>query len=239
MEKSKPTHSIHLQKIFAWGVHLFTASGAAWGILAIIAIQAHEWKKAIFWMVIAILVDGVDGWLARKAKVKEYAPGLDGALLDNILDYMNYVIVPGLLLYEADLLPEKMALIGILLMAITSAFQFTQLEAKTEDHYFKGFPSYWNIMAIYMFVLGVNPWINLGLVIFLSVMVFVPIKYVYPSRTTRLQRLTLFLTFLWACLGVISLCQYPNAEPWIIWVSLIYIGYYVGISLLAGKRQTA
>ena len=173
------------RKTLAWGVHLFTASGAAWGLLALIAIQDHQWQQAMLWMVIAIFVDGFDGWLARWANVKTYAQGVDGALLDNIIDYFNYVIVPGLFLYEAELLPQTFALAGIILIALTSAFQFTQTDAKTSDHYFKGFPSYWNVMALYMFVLGTSPWLNFLIVVALNILVFVPVKYVYPSRTTR------------------------------------------------------
>ena len=227
-----------LQKTKAWGVHLFTASGAVWGILAVVAIQEHNWKAAIFWMVMAIFVDGFDGWLARWAKVKTFVPGVDGALLDNILDYFNYVIVPGLFLYEAGLLPEKLALSGIVLIAIVSSFQFSQTDAKTEDHYFTGFPSYWNVVAIYLLVLELNVWVNLVIVLVLGILVFVPIKYVYPSRTMRLQQVTLILTFLWAGIGLIGLYQYPNVDPWIVWISFGYIGYYVAISLIPKKRIT-
>jgi len=232
-EQTKPSF---WQTIFAWSGHLFTASGAAWGILAIVAIQNHQWKLSMLWMVIAIFVDGVDGWLARWASVKTFAPGVDGALLDNILDYFNYVIVPGLFLYEAELLPPGLGLAGAIFIALTSAFQFTQTDAKTDDHYFKGFPSYWNVMAMYMLILGLNPWVNLAIVIFLNILVFVPVKYVYPSRTTRWQRLTLILTFVWAAAGVIGLLQYPQVQPWIVWGSFLYIGYYAAISLFPQKN---
>ena len=226
------------QKTLAWGVHLFTASGAAWGLLAVVAIQNHEWKAAMLWMVMAIIVDGVHGWLARWAKVKTYAPEIDGALLDNILDYFNYVLVPGLFLYEAELFPTSFALAGIILIALTSAFQFTQTDAKTNDHYFKGFPSYWNVMAIYMLILRLNPWLNLAIVLFLNILVFVPIKYVYPSRTTRRQNLTLILTFIWAALGIISLFQYPRIQPWFIWSSILYISYYTALSLFPWQKKS-
>lgn len=225
------------QKILAWSVHLFTASGAAWGLLAVVAVQNHEWKEAMLWMVMAIFVDGVDGWLARWAKVKTFAPEIDGALLDNILDYFNYVLVPGLFLYEAKLLPASFALAGIILIALTSAFQFSQTDAKTDDHYFKGFPSYWNVMAIYMLILALNPWVNLAIVIFLNILVFVPIKYVYPSRTAHRKNLTLVLTFIWAAIGIFSLFQYPRVQPWFLWSSILYIGYYIAISLFPWQRN--
>jgi len=221
-----------LRTTLAWGVHIFTASGAAWGLLAIIAIQNQQWRLAMVWMVLAIIVDGFDGWLARLADVKTYAPGIDGALLDNLLDYLNYVIVPGLFLYEAELLPSPFAIPAILLIAITSAFQFTQTDAKTEDHYFTGFPSYWNVMAIYMLVWRMDSWVNLAVVIALNLLIFVPIKYVYPTRTSRLQRLTMFMTLAWATIGVIGLYQYPYVQPWVLWGTWVYIAYYLSLSQL-------
>ncbi|MBL6961659.1 MAG: CDP-alcohol phosphatidyltransferase family protein [Anaerolineales bacterium] len=226
------------QKILAWSVHLFTASGAAWGLLAVVAIYNHEWKEAMLWMVMAIFVDGVDGWLARWAQVKSFAPEIDGALLDNILDYFNYVLVPGLFLYEAKLLPAPFALAGIILIALTSAFQFAQTDAKTDDHYFKGFPSYWNVMAIYLLILGLNPWLNLAIIVILNILVFVPIKYVYPSRTARRQNLTLILTSIWGGIGIVSLFQYPQVHPWFLWSSLLYISYYIAISVFPSKKKT-
>lgn len=227
------------KKLSAWGVHLFTASGAVWGLLALLAIQNHQWKLSMLWMVLAIAVDGVDGWLARWVNVKKYAPEIDGALLDNILDYLNYVIVPALFLYEAELLPAQMALAGAMLIAVTSAFQFAQTDAKTADHYFKGFPSYWNVMAIYMLLLGLNAWTNLAVVLLLSILVFVPVRYVYPSRTTRWQRLTLTLTFVWAAVGMVGLLQYPEVQPWIVWGLFVYVGYYVAISVFPMQRKVA
>ena len=150
------------RKILAWGVHLFTATGALWGLLALMAIFRHEWRAAIAWMILAMFVDGFDGMLARWADVKTYAAGLDGALLDNILDYINYVLVPALFLVEADfILPVQFRMAGAFALLLTSAYQFTQSDAKTDDHYFKGFPSYWNVMVLYMLVIGLDPWVNL------------------------------------------------------------------------------
>ena len=181
----------------AWGVHLFTASGAVWGFLALLAIFEHDWKAMILWMIVAMLVDGFDGLLARWADVKTYAKGIDGALLDNILDYLNYVIVPALFLVEADVLPYGLRLIGACSILLTSAYQFTQTDAKTDDHHFKGFPSYWNVAALYMLLMGLPQWVNFGFLMLFNVMVFIPVKYIYPSRNNYLRKLTLGLpTFL-------------------------------------------
>ena len=230
------------RKILAWGVHLFTATGAVWGFLALRAIFAHEWKSAIIWMGLAIFVDGFDGILARWLDVKTYASGLDGALLDNILDYFNYVVVPALFLVEAEFLPVGFAMPGAIAILLTSAYQFTQVDAKTDatsEYFFKGFPDYWNVLVIYMLVLGLNPWLNLSFLILFNILIFVPIKYIYPTRTTRLKKLTLVLSYLFGILGLVGLILYPNEPKWIWWITLVYGVYYFALSLWPRKREMA
>ncbi len=229
---------LFLRKTLAWGVHFFTATGAAWGFLSILAIQEKDYRAAIAWMVLAILVDSFDGMLARWLDVKTYANGLDGALLDNILDYFNYVIVPAYFLYASDLLPPGWKLAGAISILLTSAYQFSQVDAKTDDHYFKGFPSYWNVLVIYMLVLSTSPWLNLVLVLVCNVLVFVPVKYVYPSRNSVARRLTLILSYLYGILGVYGLMRYPDVPRWIVWASFVYIAYYVALSLWPKGRRS-
>ncbi len=221
-----------VRRILAWSVHLFTATGAIWGFLAILAIQRHDWKAAILWMVVAMFVDGFDGMLARRFDTSQVAASIDGALLDNILDYLNYVVVPVLFLWEADFLPAGSKLWVAIAILLSSAYQFTQVDAKTEDHYFKGFPCYWNVMVIYMLVLQWPAWVNLAFTIFFVALIFVPIKYLYPSRTSFLRPLTLVLTFGWAILGIYGLILYPNVPEWLVQASFVYVGYYVLASLL-------
>lgn len=218
-------------QLLAWGVHLFTASGAVWGMLALLAIMQADWVLALSWMGIATFVDAADGTLARRFRVKEVLPGFDGALLDNMVDYFTYVIVPALFLYQANLLPENLAIIGASLIILTSAYQFAQADAKTEDHYFKGFPSYWNIVAFYLLVLKLSSWANFALILFFSIMVFVPIKYVYHSRTVHFRKLTLVLSLIWGVMVVAIVILYPQTPTWLVWGSLIYVIYYVGVSL--------
>jgi phosphatidylcholine synthase len=219
----------------AWGVHLFTATGAIWGLLGLIAIFEHNWKMMINYMIIAILVDGFDGVLARWADVKKYASGLDGALLDNILDYLNYVVVPALFLVEADVLPYGVRYFSAFCILLASAYQFTQTDAKTDDHHFKGFPSYWNIVVLYMLIMNLQPWVNFAFLMAFSVMVFIPIKYIYPSRNSYLRTLTLALTYIYAAIGIWGLIQYPNQPDWIVWASFLYIAYYLVLSLIPKK----
>lgn len=225
---------LFIKKTLAWSVHLFTATGAIWGFLTILAIFDQNWRAAILWIVVAMFVDGFDGMLARAFHVKEYARGVDGGLLDNIIDYLNYVVIAALMLIKApNLMPLGFALPAAFIILLTSAYQFTQVDAKTDEksYFFKGFPSVWNFLVLYMMLLGLNPWINIVLVLICGVLVFVPVKYLYPSRNTRLRRLTLGLTYLYAAIGVWALFQYPSVPQWIVWISLAYVAYYAVLSL--------
>jgi phosphatidylcholine synthase len=166
-------------------------------------------------------------------RVKSVLPGFDGALLDNMLDFLNYVFVPAFFLTQSDLLPPSVSLLSAVLICLASSYQFCQSDAKTDDHYFKGFPSYWNILVFYLFVLGLDPWANFAVVLVLVVLVFVPIKYIYPSRTTFFPRLNLAATGLWAIATAAMLITFPNQPAWLVWVSLLFALYYMGMSLAA------
>jgi phosphatidylcholine synthase len=171
--------------------------------------------------------------LARGFHVKEYASEIDGGLLDNIIDYVNYVVVAALILIKApNIMPYGFAYMAAFSILITSGYQFSQVDAKTDEnsYFFKGFPSVWNFLVIYMMLLGLNPWINLALLILCNILIFVPVKYLYPSRNTRLRRLTLGLTYIYGAIGVWGLLQYPSVPEWVLWVSFIYIAYYAVLS---------
>lgn len=224
------------QRLLAWSAHLFTATGAIWGLLTILAIARGDWIAAFSWMGIAIVIDSFDGFLARRVRVKEILPEFDGALLDNMLDFQNYVFVPAFFFVQSGLLPDQVAVLGATLILLASSYQFSQSDAKTEDHYFKGFPSYWNILAFYLFILQPAPWINFTIVGILAILVFVPIKYIYPSRTGFYQKLNLTATAIWAIANLAILLTYPNHAPWLIWISLLFALYYTLMSLIATYR---
>ncbi|MBI5932486.1 MAG: CDP-alcohol phosphatidyltransferase family protein [Chloroflexi bacterium] len=229
-----------IRKTLAWSVHLFTATGAVWGFLAMRAIYEHEWKVAIAYMAVAIFVDGFDGILARWFDVKTYASGVDGALMDNIIDYFTYVVVPALFLIEAELVPAALALPCAISILLTSAYQFSQVDAKTDESnefYFKGFPDFWNVLVVYMLVLELNPVLNFVFFVIFNILIFVPIKYIYPTRTTRLKKLTMGLSIVFGILAVTGLILYPDEPKWIWWASLLYGVYYVALSLWPKKRM--
>lgn len=233
-----------VRKMLANGVHLFTATGAVWGFLTLLAIWEGNFRLAIVYIIVAMFVDGFDGLLARWLDVKTYAPWIDGGLMDNIIDYLNYVVVASLLLIRVpDLMPQGLEMVAAVSILLTSAFQFSQVEAKTDEnsYFFKGFPSVWNFLVVYMMLLGLNPWINFAALVICNILIFVPVKYLYPTRNNRLKRLTLVLTYLYGALGVWGLLQYPDVPDWVAPVSAIYVVYYAAMSFFPrlGSANTA
>ena len=214
----------------AWAVHLLTATGAVVGLMAIIAIARHQWLLAFGWMAVTIVIDSVDGMCARACRVKEVLPQFDGALLDNIVDYFTYVIVPASFLYEAHSVPTGFNLISAMLITLASAYQFCRIDAKTRDHCFRGFPSYWNVAAFYLFMLDWPEWANLAIIVVLAVGVFAPVKYLYPSRTRLLRPLNIVLTLAWGGVLLAAMFRYPNGHRTLVYVSLAYVGYYFAMS---------
>jgi phosphatidylcholine synthase len=220
----------------AWFAHFVTACGAVAGLLALIEISRAEWRAAFFWMALALAIDSADGSLARWAQVKRALPEFDGTLLDNIVDYLNYAIVPAFLLFQAELLPRGWSVAGAAAIALVSAYQFCRADAKTKDNYFRGFPSYWNVVVFYLLLLDVDAWIGLFVVTLLCVLVFVPFRFIYPSRTRPFRALTVTLTSIWGllCLGALFS---PRHAPLLLSISLLYVPYYVLASMLARRRE--
>jgi phosphatidylcholine synthase len=217
---------------FAWGVHALTASGGVIGMAALLAAGAGDLRAAALLLLAALAIDAVDGTLARAARVTEVVPAIDGRRLDDIVDYLNYVVVPAVFIVAAgSVVHWSVAAAPVL----ASAFGFAQTEAKTEDHYFLGFPSYWNVVAIYLWGLDVSPGVGTVVVLAFAAAVFVPLKYVYPSRMHALRRTTTVGGVLWA-LALTAAVLAPSAswrEP-LLRVSLLFPLYYFGVSLWLG-----
>ena len=233
-----------VRKMLANGVHLFTATGAVWGFLTLIAVWEGNIRLAVVYIIIAMFVDGFDGILARWLDVKTYAKWIDGGLLDNIIDYLNYVVVASLLLIKVpNLMPQGFEMAAAVSILLTSGFQFSQTEAKTDNqsYFFKGFPSVWNFLVLYMMLLKLNPWINFTLLVICNILVFVPIKFLYPTRNNRFRRLTNVLTYLYGALGVWGLLQYPDVPVWVAPLSFVYVAYYAAMSFFPklGLPQSA
>ena len=187
-------------RITALFVHLFTASGAVFAMLAMLAAANHQWSLMFLWLVVAFAVDGVDGPLARRFDVKTYAPRFDGVLLDLIIDYLTYVFIPAFALFESGLLPGWTGWVTIIIITFASAMYFCDGNMKTKDNSFHGFPGCWNMVVLVMFAIQPNFWIILALVSTLAVAMFLPLKFIHPVRTERWRLTSLPITLLWLSL---------------------------------------
>ncbi len=219
-----------LRRVAAWAVHAYTASGVMAGFLALRATFLGEARTALLWMLVAVLIDATDGTLARAVKIKRVLPWFDGAKLDDIVDYFTFVIVPVVFLYQLRLLPARGTLFFVALPLLASAYGFCQAAAKTPDFFFTGFPSYWNIVALYLYAGQTPLWLNGALICVLSLFVFIPIRYIYPTRTVRFRRLTNLLGGLWVGVLLVLLWQLPTPPLWLVLLSLYYPLYYTALS---------
>ena len=222
----------------AGAVHVYTASGAALALLIVLAAVEGDAVKALALGLVALVIDGTDGMLARRMRVKERLPWFDGALLDNIVDYLTYAFAPMLLLLADDRLPEGAAGTWVAVIPLlASGFQFCRVDAKTDDHLFLGFPSYWNVVAFYAIVCDLGPGTVTAILLVCSALVFVPIGYLYPSRTLAFRRSSLALSAVFLVTYAVLLFQVPDPNPVVLTLSLSYVVYYLVVSLLLTARR--
>ena len=221
-------------------VHAYTASGAVLALLIVLAAIEGDVALALWLGLVALVIDGTDGMLARRFGVKERLPWFDGALLDNIVDYLTYAFAPVVLLLQSGHLPD--GTLGTVVAAVplvASSYQFCRVDAKTDDHYFLGFPSYWNVVAFYAIAMDLSPAVVSAIVLTCAALVLVPIGYVYPSRMLVLRTPTLVLSALWLVLYGVVVAQLPSPDPWVLAASLAYIAYYLLLSLFLEHRRRA
>jgi phosphatidylcholine synthase len=238
--------------VLAWGVHLYTALGlvCAAGMAVLIVRGDGAAFREVFWlMLLASLIDATDGTLARLVRIKEVLPGFDGRKLDDLTDFLTFVALPLLLIWRAHLLPAGTEP-WLLLALLAGAYGFCQVEAKTADGHFLGFPSYWNLIAFYLYVLrGLPDWVCLALVIVPALFTFVPSLYLYPSQKGWLNRLTCVLAAPWTLLLIAVLWRLPDevngdnaARTLALW-SLLYPIYYLAaswvVTLVLWRRKFA
>lgn len=220
-----------LYRFLSWCVHAYTAMGAVAGLLTLKLAADHRFRDAFIAMAVATVIDSSDGPLARRLDIKLRLPQFDGALLDNVIDYLNYVITPAFLMLCAGLLPRGNLGLGIAAaVVLSSAYGFCRVDAKTDDHYFLGFPSYWNLVVLYLYCFRLGPAANAAILLVFAALVFVPLKFIYPNRTRALRPLTLFLALVWAALVFAILMDFPSPSPLLVWLSFSFIGYYLIMS---------
>ena len=222
----------------AWAVHLYTALGTVCAFGAVLAGVQADYRLAFLWLVAATFIDATDGVLARAADVKTHVPHFDGARLDDIVDYLTYVFAPVFLMYRAGVLPETWGVAVAAIVLLSSGYGFASTDAKADDHFFTGFPSYWNIVALYLFAAELPQAANAAILLVLSALVFVRIGYVYPTRTPDLRVLTIGLGAAWALLLLAIILLMPEVPRLLLLVSLFFPVYYTVLSLvLQGRRR--
>ena len=222
---------------FAWLVHFYTATGAVLAFLATLATFEGRFREAFLFLVAAVVVDATDGMFARRAGLPGITPNFDGARLDDIVDYLTFVFVPMLILYQAGDLPDGWGLWVVAAVLLSSGYGFASLDAKTSDYFFTGFPSYWNIVALYLHAAGTPAVLNGVLLLVLVVMVFVRIGYVYPSRTPVLRGLTNLLGVIWALMMLAVVWLLPDAPLLLVVASLFFPIYYTVLSFWLHARR--
>jgi phosphatidylcholine synthase len=225
-------------RLRAVAVHLYTASGAVLALLILVAAYNGDAVRALWLMLASLIIDSTDGLLARRLRVSEALPFFDGAMLDNIVDYMTYVFAPMVLLWSGGYLPAGTpGVVFAALPLLASSYQFCRVDAKTDDHFFLGFPSYFNVVAFYAIVFEPGPAALAAVLAACSLLVFVPIRYVYPTRTIAFRKISLALTALWLVSYALILLEMPDPDPLVLSFSILYLFYYFGLSLYLSSKM--
>lgn len=227
------------EQALAWSAHLFTSLGliAAAGI-AILIVQGgdHAFRAAFALMFVATLIDALDGSIARMVHVKDVLPHFDGRRLDDIIDFHTYTSMPVLLIWRAGILPGSWDVL-LLFPLLASAFGFSRSAAKTDDGYFLGFPSYWNIVAFYLYFMAPPPWFSIAAITILSLLTFVPSRYLYPTQPGPLNRVTNVLGAIWSVILVWILASAPEHGRPLVFISLFFPAYYMAASWWVNLRR--
>ena len=219
-------------RLAAASVHLLTATGAIFALLALRAVHLGDWQMMFVWLGIAFIVDAVDGPLARRMSVKTVLPRFSGERLDLIVDYLTYVAVPAFALSEAELLPEAWRVPAAIAILLSSLFHVADLKSKTEEGYFVGFPAIWNVVLLYLFALQPPPFVSLAAVGLFVLLTFVPALYVHPFRVARLRLLTIAVILLWAGAAIGAIANPFPSPLWVQVLLLVTAAYFAGLGVM-------
>ncbi len=216
----------------AFAVHVFTASGAALGLLALLAAAASNWPLMFAWLGIALFVDGIDGALARHVDVANRLPRWSGDTLDLVVDFTTYVFVPAYAVAAGGLVPPLAAIPLAIVIVVSGALYFADRRMKTADNYFRGFPAVWNAPVFYLFLLRPDPWIAAAAIVLLAVLTFVPVPFLHPFRVRRFRTFSALLIVAWAALAVVALLRDMSPGPWVTGALCAIALYFLGAGLL-------
>lgn len=221
------------EKILAWSVHIFTASGLLAGFMAILAITAKDWRTAMAWLLVSLVIDGVDGTLARKFKTSEVLPNINGKTMDYIIDFATYAIIPAYFFYSAELVEPAWNLPLTFLILLVSVIYYGIEGMVSDDYYFIGFPVMWNVVVFFLlFVFNLNASGNAAIIVIFSIMHFLPIKFAYPSRATHLKILTLIFTVIILLSMPVIVWFYPNVPILLKWLAVGSLAYFVILAFI-------
>lgn len=233
-----------LDVMAAWGVHIFTASGIVWGFLAVVAIWRGNESLAFLWLGVALFVDGIDGALARKVRVSEVTPQVDGRTLDNVIDYFNYVAVPAMMIYWFNLVPEGWRTVTACAISIVSLYTFANNSVKSDDYYFVGFPAVWNLVVLYFVLLGTSLWLNLAVIAICLLLTPTHIHFVHPLRVRHMRPVTILAAIVWGVTTLILTLEYGGYigaggayTPVVFWLWVISGLWFLAISVWRSLQQ--
>jgi phosphatidylcholine synthase len=223
---------VDVAKAAGFSVHLFTASGGAVAVLALYAAIERNFAVSFAWLGLAFFIDGIDGTLARAAKVQITAASIDGTVLDLVIDFLTYVLVPVVALWRSDLMPTQVSFWIGLIVTIASALYFADTRMKTDDLWFRGFPATWNIVVLYLFVLR-PPWIVSALILLgATALMFTPVVFIHPLRVLRLRNLTIAMTCAWFAFAATAIVQNLTPRAWVGWGLIVTAVYFLVLPLL-------
>jgi len=226
-----------MMRLRAFAVHVFTASGAALALLALILATGGHWAAMFFCLGLALIVDGIDGWLAREFMVAEILPRWSGEALDHVVDFSTYVFVPAYAIAASGLLPQELAIPSGALVTIVGALYFADRDMKTADNYFRGFPALWNLAAFYLYVMQPPDWLSAVLVAALAILTFVPIRFIHPLRVRRLRAFNIALLAAWALLALFTVSADLEPNLWVkIGLGALAV-YFIGFGLLPMREK--
>jgi len=224
--------TIPVQRAAGFSVHMFTASGGAVALLALYAAIERDFSACFAWLGLALFIDGIDGTLARAARVKETAARINGDVLDLVVDFLTYVLVPVVAVWRSDLMPTVVAFWIGLIVTIASAMYFADTRMKTTDNWFRGFPALWNVFVLYLFVLRL-PWlINAIALLAATAMMFAPVVFVHPLRVVKMRVATIIVTILWFALASLAIVEHLDAGMWVKAGFVAVAVYFLGLPFL-------
>ncbi|MDX1724206.1 MAG: phosphatidylcholine/phosphatidylserine synthase [Pseudomonas sp.] len=229
--------SLSASEAKAWSVHAVTASGVILALLALLAVLDGHPQVCLLWLGAALLVDGLDGTLARKFDVKVVLPHFDGSTLDLVIDYLTYVFIPAIFVYRFIPLPEYSLLLSVGVILLSSLFCFCNLNMKSKDNYFIGFPAAWNVVIVYLYLLDFAPWLSLVTILVLAGLTLTKMKFLHPFRVKQFMPLNIGVTLLWMAACALLIMQYPLNQSWLLLVWGLASVYFVAICLWRTARE--